>query len=122
MLKKLSLIVVKFMPVLLALKIFMILMVQYVSDYLYMDEVISVIVDILNAIGVLILSLTFKFCIYHRLMVYYVIISYLLYLAYMLLAMHTMAAIYLISILVIVFIAMSLVIYTYLRYGNRRIK
>lgn len=122
MLKKLSLIFIRFIPVFLALKIFMMIIASYLSISVLLIDAINLIVDVLSTIGILILSLTFKFCIYHRLMIYYVFISYLFYLSYIVFDISLTNITLLSMFLIVTFIIIGLVIYTYLKYGDRSIK
>lgn len=122
MLRKLSIIFIRLAPVLLAIKILVLLLAEYFVVSSLLIGLVSSITDLLIAIGLLILSLTFKFCIYHRLIIYYVFVSYIsLYcLVYYLDFSLT-------NIIFVSFISMSnyyyyifLVVYTYLRYGDRK--
>lgn len=79
MLRKLSIIFIRLAPVLLAIKILILLLAKYFVVSSLLIELVSSITDLLIAIGLLILSLTFKFCIYHRLIIYYVFVSYISY-------------------------------------------
>lgn len=75
MLRKFGIIFIKLAPVLLAI----LLLAKYFVVSSLLIELVSSITDLLIAIGLLILSLTFKFCIYHRLIIYYVFVSYISY-------------------------------------------
>lgn len=79
MLRKLSIIFIRLAPVLLAIKILVLLLAEYFVVSSLLIGLVSSITDLLIAIGLLILSLTFKFCIYHRLIIYYVFVSYISY-------------------------------------------
>lgn len=79
MLRKFGIIFIKLAPVLLAIKILILLLAKYFVVSSLLIELVSSITDLLIAIGLLILSLTFKFCIYHRLIIYYVFVSYISY-------------------------------------------
>lgn len=79
MLRKLSIIFIRLAPVLLAIKILILLLAEYFVVSSLLIGLVSSITDLLIAIGLLILSLTFKFCIYHRLIIYYVFVSYISY-------------------------------------------
>lgn len=69
MLRKLSIIFIRLAPVLLAIKILVLLLAEYFVVSSLLIGLVSSITDLLIAIGLLILSLTFKFCIYHRLII-----------------------------------------------------
>lgn len=71
MLRKLSIIFIRLAPVLLAIKILVLLLAEYFVVSSLLIGLVSSITDLLIAIGLLILSLTFKFCIYHRLIILY---------------------------------------------------
>ena len=79
MLRKLSIIFIRLAPVLLVVKILILLLAEYFVVSSLLIGLVSSITDLLIAIGLLILSLTFKFCIYHRLIIYYVFVSYISY-------------------------------------------
>lgn len=79
MLRKFGIIFIKLALVLLAIKILILLLAKYFVVSSLLIELVSSITDLLIAIGLLILSLTFKFCIYHRLIIYYVFVSYISY-------------------------------------------
>lgn len=79
MLRKFGIIFIKLAPVLLAIKILILLLAKYFVVSSLLIELVSSITDLLIAIGLLILSLTFKFRIYHRLIIYYVFVSYISY-------------------------------------------
>lgn len=79
MLRKLSIIFIRLAPVLLVIKILVLLLAEYFVVSSLLIGLVSSITDLLIAIGLLILSLTFKFCIYHRLIIYYVFVSYISY-------------------------------------------
>lgn len=79
MLRKLSIIFIRLAPVLLAIKILVLLLAEYFVVSSLLIGLVSSITDLLIAIGLLILSLTFKLCIYHRLIIYYVFVSYISY-------------------------------------------
>lgn len=122
MLRKFGIIFIKLAPVLLAIKILIFLLAKYFVVSSLLIGLVSSITDLLIAIGVLILSLTFKFCIYHRLMIYYVFISYLFYLSHILFGILLTNSVFLSAFLIMTFIVIGLVIYTYLKYGDRRVK
>lgn len=122
MLRKFGIIFIKLAPVLLAVKILILLLAKYFVVSSLLIGLVSSITDLLIAIGLLILSLTFKFCIYHRLMIYYVFISYLFYLSHILFGILLTNSVFLSAFLIMTFIVIGLVIYTYLKYGDRRVK
>lgn len=121
MLRKLSIIFIRLAPVLLAIKILILLLVEYFVVSSLLIGLVSSITDLLIAIGLLILSLTFKFCIYHRLIIYYVFVSYISYIVSILFGFSLTNVIFVslflcLTIIIIIF----LVVYTYLRYGDRK--
>lgn len=122
MLRTFGIIFIKLAPVLLAVKILILLLAKYFVVSSLLIGLVSSITDLLIAIGLLILSLTFKFCIYHRLMIYYVFISYLFYLSHILFGILLTNSVFLSAFLIMTFIVIGLVIYTYLKYGDRRVK
>lgn len=121
MLRKLSIIFIRLAPVLLAIKILILLLAEYFVVSSLLIGLVSSITDLLIAIGLLILSLTFKFCIYHRLIIYYVFVSYISYIVSILFGFSLTNVIFVslflcLTIIIIIF----LVVYTYLRYGDRK--
>ena len=103
MLRKFGIIFIKLAPVLLAIKILILLLAKYFI-----------------AIGLLILPLTFKFCIYHRLIIYYVFVSYISYIISILFEFSLTNIVFISSFLCLTIIVIFLVVYTYLRYGDKK--
>ena len=134
MLRKLSIIFIRLAPVLLAIKILVLLLAEYFVVSSLLIGLVSSITDLLIAIGLLILSLTFKFCIYHRLIIYYVFVSYISYIVSILfgfsltniifvslfLCLTIIYGLYLTLSIIETIIIIFLVVYTYLRYGDRK--
>lgn len=121
MLRKLSIIFIRLAPVLLAIKILILLLAEYFVVSSLLIGLVSSITDLLIAIGLLILSLTFKFCIYHRLIIYYVFVSYISYIVSILFGFSLTNIIIFVSLfLCLTIIIIFLVVYTYLRYGDRK--
>lgn len=127
MLRKLSIIFIRLAPVLLAVKILILLLAEYFVVSSLLIGLVSSITDLLIAIGLLILSLTFKFCIYHRLIIYYVfvsyisyIISYISYIISILFEFSLTNIVFISSFLCLTIIVIFLVVYTYLRYGDKK--
>lgn len=79
MLRKLSIIFIRLAPVLLAIKILVLLLAEYFVVSSLLIGLVSSITDLLIAIGLLILSLTFKFCIFISMSNYYYYIFSSLY-------------------------------------------
>lgn len=119
MLRKLSIIFIRLAPVLLAIKILVLLLAEYFVVSSLLIGLVSSITDLLIAIGLLILSLTFKFCIYHRLMIYYVFVSYISYIVSILFGFSLTNIIFVSLFLCLTIIVIFLVVYTYLRYGDK---
>lgn len=115
MLRKLSIIFIRLAPVLLVL-----LLAEYFVVSSLLIGLVSSITDLLIAIGLLILSLTFKFCIYHRLIIYYVFVSYISYIVSILFGFSLTNIIFVSLFLCLTIIIIFLVVYTYLRYGDRK--
>lgn len=113
MLRKLSIIFIRLAPVLLAIKILILLLAEYFV-------VSSLLIGLVSSIGLLILSLTFKFCIYHRLIIYYVFVSYISYIVSILFGFSLTNVIFVSLFLCLTIIIIFLVVYTYLRYGDRK--
>lgn len=120
MLRKLSIIFIRLAPVLLVIKILILLLAEYFVVSSLLIGLVSSITDLLIAIGLLILSLTFKFCIYHRLIIYYVFVSYISYIVSILFGFSLTNVIFVSLFLCLTIIIIFLVVYTYLRYGDRK--
>ena len=120
MLRKLSIIFIRLAPVLLAVKILILLLAEYFVVSSLLIGLVSSITDLLIAIGLLILSLTFKVCIYHRLMIYYVFVSYISYIVSILFRFSLTNIIFVSLFLCLTIIVIFLVVYTYLRYGDKK--
>lgn len=120
MLRKLSIIFIRLAPVLLAIKILVLLLAEYFVVSSLLIGLVSSITDLLIAIGLLILSLTFKFYIYHRLIIYYVFVSYISYIVSILFEFSLTNIIFVSLFLCLTIIIIFLVVYTYLRYGDRK--
>lgn len=118
MLRKLSIIFIRLAPVLLAIKILVLLLAEYFVVSSLLIGLVSSITDLL--IGLLILSLTFKFCIYHRLIIYYVFVSYISYIISILFEFSLTNIVFISSFLCLTIIVIFLVVYTYLRYGDKK--
>lgn len=119
MLRKLSIIFIRLAPVLLAIKILVLLLAEYFVVSSLLIGLVSSITDLLIAIGLLILSLTFKFCIYHRPIIYYVFVSYISYIVSILFGFSLTNIIFVSLFLCLTIIVIFLVVYTYLRYGDK---
>lgn len=121
MLKKLSLIFIRFAPFLLAISVLSTILLYYCPISLILIETIDIGAKVLMIVGFIILSLTFKFCIYHRILLYCVLICYLIYL------FNNIVGINIFSIALITFFAiatiilMIVVIYVYLKQKYERI-
>jgi hypothetical protein len=120
MLRKLSIIFIRLAPVLLAIKILVLLLAEYFVVSSLLIGLVSSITDLLIAIGLLILSLTFKFYIYHRLIIYYVFVSYISYIVSILFEFSLTNIIFVSLFLCLTIIVIFLVVYTYLRYGDKK--
>ena len=120
MLRKFDIIFIKLASVLLAIKILILLLAKYFVVSSLLIELVSSITDLLIAIGLLILSLTFKFCIYHRLIIYYVFVSYISYIISILFEFSLTNIVFISSFLCLTIIVIFLVVYTYLRYGDKK--
>lgn len=79
MLKKLSLIFIRFAPFLLALNILFKILLRYYTISTVIISCVDLVTVMVVLIGLIVLSLTFKFCIYHRILLYCVLVCYLLH-------------------------------------------
>ena len=107
MLRKLSIIFIRLAPVLLAIKILVLLLAEYFVVSSLLIGLVSSITDLLIAIGLLILSLTFK-------------LSYISYIVSILFGFSLTNIIFVSLFLCLTIIIIFLVVYTYLRYGDRK--
>lgn len=121
MLKKLSLIFIRFAPFLLALSVLSKILLYYCTISLIIIETIDIAAKILMVIGFIILSLTFKFYIYHRILLYCVLICYLLYLLNNIIGINVFITALVTSFAVVTIILMIVVIYIYLKQKHERI-
>ena len=119
MLKKLSLIFIRFAPFLLALSVLSKILLYYCTISLIIIETIDIAAKILMVIGFIILSLTFKFCIYHRILLYCVLICYLLYLLNNVIGTNVFITALVTSFAVVTIILMIVVIYIYLKQKHK---
>ena len=77
MLKKLSLLYIKIVPIVLVINI----LLQTVSNYLFINYNVIKIIEynnnIIILIGIILLSIVFRFCIYHRIFIYTLMLYYI---------------------------------------------
>lgn len=77
MLKKLSLLYIKIVPIVLVINI----LLQIVSNYLFINynviKIIEYSSDMIILIGIILLSIVFRFCIYHRIFIYTLMLYYI---------------------------------------------
>jgi hypothetical protein len=120
MLKKLSLIFIKFSPFIIV-SILLKLFLLFITTNSQLIEVVDIVSKIILVIGLIILSFTFKFCLYHRLLLYCTLLCYILYLIYVVCSVNTFVVISIIFVLVIIiFVIIFLIIY-YLKHKNERV-
>nr|DAH01268.1 MAG TPA: cobalt/magnesium transport protein [Crassvirales sp.] len=115
MLKKLSLIFIRFAPFLLALNILFKILLRYYTVSTVIISCVDLVTVIMVLVGLIILSFTFKFCIYHRILLYCVLVCYLLHFVNNILGMNFFVAILTYFFAMIVITLMIIVIYTYLK-------
>ena len=120
-LKILSIAVVKYIPIILSICILGAIIIHYWLPSIGLINIIWMIYYVCQLCAFLILSLTFKFCIYHRLIIYY------LFLTFAILALDSMVVLpisvftFKTILLTISGITLIAVIITYLKYGDRKI-
>lgn len=117
-LKILSIAVVKYIPIILSICVLGAIVIHYWLPSIELVNIIWMIYYVCQLCAFLILSLTFKFCIYHRLIIYY------LFLTFAILALDSIIVlpISIFTFLVIISgITLIAVIITYLKYGDRKI-
>lgn len=111
MLKKLSLIFIKFSPFIIV-SILLKLFLLFITTNSQLIEVVDIVSKIILVIGLIILSFTFKFCLYHRLLLYCTLLCYILYLIYTIYAINIFIIVAVIFMLIIlIFITTFLIIY-----------
>lgn len=113
--KKLSLLFIRFAPFLLAISVLLKTLALYCVPSLVAIEVIDVIIKLLILIGFIILSHTFIFCIYHRILLYCIIVCYLLYLIHVAVGVNTFLIALFSFLTIVTIVLMCIVIYTYLK-------
>lgn len=113
--KKLSLIFIKISSSILALNLFLKLMLIYFPINLLWIEVIDTISKMILSIGFVILSITFKYCGYHRSLFYIVIIGNILYLIYLFSILDVFWIVLIIILLLIAILSTFIIIYIYLK-------
>lgn len=115
MLKKLSLIFIRFATFLLALNILFKILLRYYTVSTVIISCVDLVTVIMVLVGLIILSFTFKFCIYPRILLYCVLVCYLLHFVNNILGMNFFVAILTYFFAMIVITLMIIVIYTYLK-------
>ena len=116
MLEKLSLIFIRFAPFLLALNIlFKILLLRYYTISTVIISCVDLVTVMVVLIGLIVLSLTFKFCIYHRILLYCVLVCYLLHFVNNILGINFFVTVLTYFFMMIVITLMIIIIYTYLK-------
>lgn len=121
MLKKLSLIFIRFAPFLLAISVLSNILLYYCPISLIIIETIDISAKVLMIVGFIILSLTFKFCIYHRILLYCVLICYLIYLFNNIVGINVFSIALITFFAIATIILMIVVIYVYLKQKYERI-
>lgn len=107
--RKLCIIFIKFIPILFMIDIITkYIIVYFLFSWKYLLY-INIMFNIFIILSLILLSITFKFCIYHRLILYVSIIIYLIFIIY-----NTSIFILLIIPIIIVFIIILIIIYNYL--------
>lgn len=114
MLKKLSLIFIKFSPFIIV-SILLKLFLLFITTNPQLIEVVDIVSKIVLVIGLIILSFAFKFCLYHRLLLYCTLLCYILYLIYIICAINIFIISTVIILLLIIFIVIIIIV-LYLNY------
>lgn len=115
MLKKLSLIFIRFAPFLLALNILFKILLRYYTISTVIISCVDLVTVMVVLIGLIVLSLTFKLCIYHRILLYCVLVCYLLHFVNNILGINFFVTVLTHFFVMIVITLMIIIIYTYLK-------
>lgn len=119
MLKKLSLIFIKFSPFIIV-SILLKLLLLFITTNLQLVEIVDIASKIILVIGLIILSFTLKFCLCHRSLLYCTLLCYILYLIYIIYLSNAFIIVTIIFILtILVFIIILLIIY-YLKVNKEK--
>lgn len=120
-LKILSIAVVKYIPIILAIYTLITIISSFWIKGLIVSDILWKTFYTLQLIGFLILSKTFKFCIYHQLIIYYLMFVFLIFEINYLIGIPIFIGILSKILLIISGITIIAVILAYLKYGNRKI-
>lgn len=120
-LKILSIAIVKYIPIILAIYTLITIISSFWIKGLIIADILWKTFYTLQLIGFLILSKTFKFCIYHQLIIYYLMFVFLIFEINYLIGIPIFIGILSKILLIISGITIIAVILTYLKYGNRKI-
>lgn len=122
MLKKFSLIFIKFIPFLLVLNVLTRIILEHYLTTIVITYTSLICEKILIIIGLIILSYTFKFCVYHQILLYYIVVQHLVYLYYSILGIDIFVsgAIDFISFMFI--ITIFVIIYFYIKQQKNKNK
>lgn len=120
-LKVLSIAVVKYMPIILAACLVTVLCCYFFNLAIGSAETTWLIFHGCQIVAYLILSKTFRFCIYHRLIIYYVFLVYMAMSFDMYIGLPISNYILYKILLILSGITLIAVIITYLKYGDRKI-
>lgn len=115
MLRKLSLIFIRFTPLLLALNVLLKIAFYYYTISPIVISCVDVATSIVILVGFIILSFTFKFCIYHRILLYCVLTCYLLCLINSILGISFFITMLICFFTSVTILSIVCVIYTYLK-------
>lgn len=119
-LNKLTLICVKYVPIIFAMIIFASLILSYTDCHYLIAEILGNIFDLIVTLSFLVFSIVYKFCIYHRLIIYYILINYLLLMYDKLFEIPISDENFFILLMILAGISLIAILYTYIKYGNKR--
>lgn len=119
MLKKLSLLFIKFSVALFTIDIFTKIILLFCPINLIWIDIVDGILKILLIFGFIILSFTFKFCIYHRILLYMICLSYMCGILYLLSIINANMFVNIIWIILVSILVSILIIYIYLNGRNK---
>jgi hypothetical protein len=118
MLKKITLIFIKILPSILALNFLIQISLLYIPVDFKWLEVVDIICNMLFCIIFTVMSFTFKFCKYHRLLLYVVFIGLILYLISLFIPFNLDLFVYFIFGFTVFLLLIFLIIFIYLKYGR----
>lgn len=119
--KILCIAVVKYIPIILALCVLITIILYFWMEGLFIADLLWGVFYLLQLVAFLILSKTFKFCIYHQLIIYYLLLVFGFLGFDYIVGVPLDARVFRKLLLALSGITLIAVIITYLKYGDRKI-